>query len=120
MTHPRFSDRVCCSCARPAIGIGYAPNRSRTVGVDQIAWCCDDPECIAIARDSYEMKQLEFSRIDQLAAGDAGEKGGAYLDSIGKTDLAQLSEEEWQQFLLHVVGGYREALKGRLRNEAPF
>lgn len=118
MTNPRISDRVCFVCARPAIGYGYTPPRTKSV--DQIAFCCDDPECLAIASRTYSMTQLEFGRIDQLAAGDGGEKGGEYLDKIGKTDLATLTEEEWQQFLLAVVGGYRDALKGRLRNEAPF
>ena len=118
MTNPRFHDRVCCVCARPAVGYGYAP--PRTTKADAIAWVCDDPECIGIAKDTYMMKQLEFGRIDQLATGDAGDRGGAYLDEIRKTDLATLTEAEWHTFLEQVIGGYREALKGRLRDEAPF
>lgn len=118
MTNPRFSDRVCFVCARPAIGLGYAPQRIKSV--DQIAWCCDDIECLQIARNSYMTKQLEFGRLEQLATGDAGDRGGAYLDEIGKTDLATLTATEWHTFLEQVIGGYREALKGRLRDEAPF
>jgi len=118
MANPRFSDRVCCVCARPAIGIGYAPPRTKSV--DAIAWVCDDSECIQIAKDSYAMKQLEFGRLEQLATGDAGDRAGAYLDEIKKTDLATLTPTEWHVFLEQVIGGYREALKGRLRDEAPF
>jgi hypothetical protein len=118
MTNPRISDRVCFVCARSAIGIGYAPPRAKSI--DQVAWCCDDPECIQIAKDSYMMKQLEFGRLEQLATGDAGDEGGAYLDEIGKTDLATLTPAEWHIFLERVIGGYRAALKGRLRDEAPF
>lgn len=117
---PRFHDRVCAVCARPAIGWGYASHSYRTVAADRIAWCCDDPECLAIARDSYAMKQIEFGRIDTLATEDGGQKGGEYLDSIGKTDLATLTADEWAELCRQIVGGYREALKGRLRNEAPF
>lgn len=113
-----FSDRVCCVCARPATGMGFAPKGARSVS--HIAWTCDDRECLEIARDSYSMKQTEFSRLDHLATLDAGGAGGEYLDKIGKSDLASLTEEEWQGFLIAIVGGYRAALKGRLRDEAPF
>ena len=39
--------------------------------------------------DDYEKEALVF----------AGKMGGEYLDSIGKTDLAKLSIEEWNTFL---------------------
>ena len=117
MTHFRFSDRVCCVCASPAIGWGYA---SGAKTVDQIAFCCDDPECLHIAKDTYGMRQSEFRRLDAMATDDGGQKAGAYLESIGKSDLASLSTEEWEQFCREMIAGYREALKGRLRGEAPF
>jgi hypothetical protein len=118
MTNPRISDRVCFVCARPAVGYGYAPPRIKSAS--EIAFCCDDPECLQIAKSTYMMKQLEFGRIEQLATGDAGDKAGAYLDEIGKTDLATLTATEWHTFLEQVIAGYRAALKGRLRDEAPF
>lgn len=43
-----------------------------------------------------------------LAGGDAG---GAYLDGLGKTDLALLTVQEWETFLAKVVGGYCDALR---------
>lgn len=117
MTEPRFDERLCSVCRRPARGYGYAM-KARTVA--DIAWVCDDPDCIAIARDTYGMKQLEFGRIDSMATSDAGEALEAYLDSIGKTDLRQLTQKEWDEALRATIGGYRAALKGRLQNEAPF
>lgn len=33
----------------------------------------------------------------------AGRAGGEYLDSIGKVDLSQLTEEEWLTFIECVV-----------------
>ncbi len=41
----------------------------------------------------------------------AGDMGGDYLDSLGLTDLAQLSPEQWQTFLSCVIGGYGERLQ---------
>lgn len=39
----------------------------------------------------------------------AGAMAGEYLESIGKTDLAALSREEWLQLLYIVVKGFHEA-----------
>ena len=66
------------------------------------------------------MKQDQFSRIESLAAGKGGDEGGAFLDSIGKTNLETLSPDEWYEFLRRVVAGYRKALVADLKGEAPF
>lgn len=112
----RFDDAVCGCCGRTAVGFGYAPKRFNA----QVLWICDDLECLTIARDSYAMKQNEFTRIESLAAGAGGEEGGAFLDSIGKTDLATMSDAEWFEFCRRIVAGYRKALKTTLKDEAPF
>ena len=39
----------------------------------------------------------------------AGEKGGAVLEEIGKTDLATLSRDEWLYFLHEVADGFLAA-----------
>ena len=39
---------------------------------------------------------------------ECGKAGGEYLDSIGKSDLAALSKEEWLVFLQSVVGRLHE------------
>jgi len=118
MTAPtwnRISDRCCFVCARPATGIGVAPSNRHPVG-----WVCSDLECIEIGRGTYHMPPDKFMRIDSLAAGEGGEVAGAYLEEIGKTDLAELLEEEWFEFCRRLVGGYRVALQTKLRDECPF
>lgn len=114
--HFRFDDRTCAVCRRPAVGYGYKPPNRDTA----IAWVCNDPECLAIAKDSFAMKQEEFGRVENMAMTEGGNAGGAYLDSIGKTDLATLTPAEWEEFLKTVIAGYRVALKIKLRDEAPF
>jgi hypothetical protein len=37
--------------------------------------------------------------------------GGEYLESIGKTDLAQLSLEEWHTLIEVIVTGYCDHLR---------
>lgn len=36
---------------------------------------------------------------------EGGNLGGAYLDAIGKTDLATLTAEEWETFCAKVIAG---------------
>jgi hypothetical protein len=66
------------------------------------------------------MKQDQFTRLESLAAGKGGEEGGAYLDAIGKTDLATLTTDEWFEFGRRIVAGYRKGLVELLKTQAPF
>jgi len=59
-----------------------------------------------------------------------GRKGGEYLDRLGKTDLAKLTNEQWATFIEVIVTGYGDHLRdfaGRdrsrlddLAGEVPF
>ena len=40
-----------------------------------------------------------------------GQQGGEYLESIGKSDLAILTETEWDRFIDAVVTGYCDHLR---------
>jgi hypothetical protein len=111
----RFNDALCGCCGRTATGFGYAPRTGQT-----ILWVCDDPACLQLAKDSYSMKQEIFTRLESLAAGKGGEEGGAYLDTIGKTDLATLTTDEWFELNRRIVAGYRKGLVELIKNEAPF
>lgn len=47
----------------------------------------------------------------------AGARGGAYLDQIGKTDLATLTQQEWNYFVLCVLTGSIERTEARFLNQ---
>ncbi|TPK59051.1 MULTISPECIES: DUF6511 domain-containing protein [unclassified Mesorhizobium] len=111
----RFNDAVCACCGRTATGFGYAPKAGQP-----IAWVCDDEGCLQVAKNSYALKQDEFTRCESRAAGRGGEEGGAFLDSIGETDLAKLTPDQWFEFCRRIVAGYRKGLIDELQNEAPF
>jgi hypothetical protein len=59
-----------------------------------------------------------------------GDMAGEYLDSLGKSDLALFSSEEWQTLLEVIITGYCDHLRGlagqdrsrlaSLEPEAPF
>ena len=50
--------------------------------------------------DEYERSAIEH----------AGTMAGEYLDSLGKTDLATMTREDWQALIAVVCGGYVEKL----------
>jgi archaellum component FlaD/FlaE len=75
-------------------------------------------ECLARLNRHYleteEMIDPTPHEMNAVLAG--GANAGEYLESIGKTDLAAMTADEWTTFLLAVVSGYIEHLK----NEVPF
>ncbi len=48
---------------------------------------------------------------ERAAIDHGGAMGGEYLDSLGKTDLAQLSVDEWQILIEVIVSGYCDHLR---------
>ena len=62
--------------------------------------------------------------LDESAIKRGGERGGAYLESIGKYDLSQLTPQEYNYFATCVVTGALEQmtayLLSRLEQKIPF
>ena len=55
------------------------------------------------------------------AALEAGADAGAYLEELGKTDLARLTGDEWREFLRRLYVGFEKVMRRKLLgNEAPF
>ena len=63
---------------------------------------------------------ISFSETEHEGLAKGGEAAGQYLDSIGKTDLAVLSDEEWDTFLCRVLGGYSEFMQAEVKKYPPF
>lgn len=108
---------ICGVCRRRAnTGFGWAGQQGKPV-----LWLCDDPVCGQLAKTVYAMPKLELDAFEAAARDDAGEMAGAYLDTIGKTDLATLTAEEWQGFLHQVIVGFEDSLRRRfVSHAAPF
>jgi hypothetical protein len=47
----------------------------------------------------------------------AGDMAGEYVESLGRTDMAQFSREEWMTMIEVIVGGFSEKL-GELNDKA--
>jgi len=75
-------------------------------------------ECAALyikAKGQPKMEQFE-----REAAAEGGNAGGQYLDRIGKTDLASLTREEWEEFCALIFIGACDALRKRADDDIPF
>ncbi len=111
MASPHINDPAeCFLCRRHATGIGAGDGR-------RPRWVCDD--CIPQIKEIRQVRN--FDPYEKRARADAGDKAGAFLEGIGKTDLADLSEEEWQQFLTTVIHEFGESLRRQVAElRAPF
>ena len=61
-------------------------------------WLCDDNGCHAAAKKVYAMPKEMLDAYEIGSALEAGADAGAYLEGIGKTDIATLDAGEWREF----------------------
>lgn len=57
---------------------------------------------------------------EEAAVREGGAAAGSYLESIGKTDLARLTEAEWRAFCATLFGATCEAMRKAADDEIPF
>jgi hypothetical protein len=68
----------------------------------------------------YAMLGPDLAQDETKAAVVGGNAGGEYLDRIGKTDLAALTEVEWQTFCGKIFHGACDELKRQADDRIPF
>lgn len=84
------------------------------------------PICGACAPDALSADKMthdvdgDLMAIEKAAILAGGGSGGEYLDSIGKTDLARLSEAEWSTFLTKILTRYAEEMRLAVKQCPPF
>lgn len=107
-----------CFCHRAPRGFAYhrfdLPGNMRPPGVD--ACSIDCLSIISTLKGSPEMPDKTEVRAVEAAS----ERVGSYLEQIGKTDLAAMSGEEWQGFLLHAFTCTAEEVRNIVAEEVPF
>jgi hypothetical protein len=107
---------VCAVCHRRAVWLGYAPNHKGPV-----IWLCDDSGCHAAGRKVFRMPPATLDAYEIGAALEAGTEAGTYLEEVGTTDLAQLSPDQWREFLHRLFVGFEQIMRRKiLSGEAPF
>lgn len=79
------------------------------------------PVCLTCAPHSLSGEvMLEFTDTENEAIQAGGADAGAYLESIGKFDLSELSPEQWVKFLGVFLHGYSAAMREAARTNPPF
>src|SRR5678816_2351400 len=80
-------------------GFGYSPTPEAP-----IVWT-DSALCVELIARTPDMTKNEEAALKQ-----AGRAAGEYLDELGETDLAELTEEQYQTFLRTLFETYSETL----------
>lgn len=110
-------DPACCMvCRRHAIAVGTMKAKK-----PPILWVCDDPICIRHGSKVANMSAKQFDAYEKKARRLASEEAGEYLDQLGKTDLAKLTETEWITFNEKIITGFERNMRELIASgEAPF
>jgi len=67
------------------------------------------------------MPSSDYDFSENKAVEEAGNVAGAYLDTLGKTDLATLEKYEWLEFCRTLIDAFGSDLAKRIASyEAPF
>lgn len=64
------------------------------------------------------MRELNRHQIDALAM--AAQAGGAFVESLGKTDLARWSSPEWDALIEAIVKAFEDHLSAAYAEDPPF
>jgi hypothetical protein len=98
---------VCTLCKRRHDNLGYSPTQRHP-----IKWLCW--RCLPFAKWIYKMKTQQLDVYEMDAIFDGGEKAGQYLDQIGQTDLAKLSEDQFCEMFARFMEGFEVSMRGKM------
>ncbi len=101
---PLNNPESCFVCRRRADGLGVG-------GDNAIGWLCQICADQGHGAKALDMPTPEFDRYEIAALAAAGDRAGAYLDSLTRTDLATLHPEEWTHVCRLIVTGFGDAIR---------
>ena len=102
---------LCAVCRREPRGFGWFDASHPVADPRRDAsrrWLCST-HCQDIHHRRRGM--IDPTPNEQAAMEAGGEAGGAYLESLGKSDLAALAVEEWRTLIEVIVTGYCDHLR---------
>ena len=104
----------CAVCNRGGAGFAFSVPDMRGAPAFFCSMHCSEVWMVA------HRKKVELTRDEVAAALAGGKAAGAYLDQLGRTDMAQLSRVEWAEFCERLTRGYLEALQHQADVQVPF
>lgn len=108
-----------CPCGRSPRGFAWhdlnTPGPMRRAPI----YCCS-MECLRVAAVKKEepMKPLDALEIGAVAQASAAV--GEYLEALGKTDLAQMTEADWHGFIGHAYTSVASEVAAVWAADVPF
>lgn len=81
--------------------------------------CCSDPRCISVALHWVTVGYPGGTFYEREAIRLGGKAGGKFLMEAGQTDMARLSREQWEEFLVRILTTYRTELRRLGEENAP-
>lgn len=108
----------CVVCNRAGGHISFrAPGLKGKEGPATVNFCSFEcSETFMMAR----VAKIELTRDEDAAAVAGGKAAGAYLEKIGKTDLAAMTKDEWEEFCRTLVSGAYADLQKQADEAIPF
>lgn len=108
---------ACFLCRKRDDGLAaVGADRTNTM---QAVWACH--EHIHLAKKAIDMDPHLYDAIEREALADGGADAGEYLDSVGQTDVARLTADQWNTFCAKLVDGFSASVHRRLQSEeCPF
>lgn len=106
---------MCAICRRDARGYGFSPHFIRVAAPDS-------KQCSRRCQDiTARLKgMIDPNKHETQALAVAGVRAGAYVEAIGKTDLARWSEHEWATLIEVVVTAFQDFLRQAYADDPPF
>lgn len=96
---------ICPLCLRHARGFAYLNPRDKFA----TQFHYDSMECMMA--HSYSNLPPALDREEHEALGHASDMGGAFVEKLGKTDLATWSPDEWQLLTNEIVLAFTARLR---------
>ena len=106
---------MCAICRRDARGFSFEP-RLIKVQAPPVKLC--SRHCQDLTARLKGMIHPNIHEQNALIA--ASEKGGAYVESLGKTDLITWSPEEWATLVDVIVTAFQDFLRTAYADDPPF
>lgn len=101
----------CAVCGRAGVGITFSAPDLRA---DFCSFLCSEVYMVARAA------KIELTKDEAAAAVAGGKAAGAFLEKLGKTDLATMSKAEWEKFCSTLVSGAFSDLQRQADETIPF
>lgn len=106
----------CWACKRMSDGLGLGPPDNDKWNKNP-RWVCAD--CVAIGKELRTVRNL--NPYEMTARRDAMEKVGEYMESVGKSDLNDFTEEEALKLVTTVIAEFGDSIRRQVGEmKAPF